>query len=244
MSLLPPLITALILDLGDVLFTWSPDALTSVPWPIFKDMQSSCTWMDYERGRLSEYDCYARLASEFSIPEKVIATAYREARSSLRVNGDMVALIQELKASNDALQVYTLSNISIPDYTFVQTLPFEWSAFDAIFTSGLIGERKPDRAIYDRLIAATGMDPRSTVFVDDKVENVATARALGMHGIVFDCPHKATTTLRSLFLGPLQRAAQFMRTNAGKFASVTDDGGSKFMEYFAQLLILESTDDE
>ena len=239
-----PLLKTLILDLGDVLLTWSPDILeTIVPWPVLKGMRSSGIWKDYERGRLSKDNCYNRLSSEFSIPAEDIALAYRQALSTLQVNGDLAALIQELKASDADLRVYALTNVSISEYSFIFKLPFEWTTIDAVFPSCLLGERKPDREIYERLITATGIDPRSAVFVDDKADNVEAARALGMHGVICDYPDKVATTLRGLFMDPLQRAARFMRAHTGAFESVTDDGRS-FIEHFAQLLILESTSEE
>ena len=199
--------------------------------------------MDYERGRLSECGCYSRLAAEFDVPEAVITSTFQQARASLRINKELAVLVQDLKAADANLLVYALSNISIPDYAFVQKLPFEWSTFDAVFPSGLLGERKPDKAIYDRLISGTGIDPRSAVFVDDKADNVAAARALGMYGVVFDIPDRAATALRSLFSGPLQRGYRFLQAHAGSFESVADDGRT-FMENFGQLLILELTGDE
>ena len=240
----PPLFTALILDLGDVLLTWNPDVMDcGISWPTLKRMRSSGTWQDYERGRLSKSHCYARLSREFSIPAEEISHAYKQALSSLQVNQDIAAFVKELKESSADLQVYALTNVSISEYNYACKLPFEWTAFDAVFPSYLVGERKPDRQIYDRLIAATGIDPRSAVFVDDKAENVAAARALGMHGIICDYPDKTATVLRDLFLGPVQRGIRFMQDHAGDFASVADDGRS-FREYFAQLLILESTGDK
>ncbi|KAH9934359.1 HAD-like protein [Fomitopsis serialis] len=238
-----PLFTVLILDLGDVLLHWSPDTKTRVPRLLLRDMLSSGTWMDYERGRLSQGDCYARLAVDFSLDVGDIALAFEQARHSLHVNADLGSLIQELKSSDDTLRVYVMSNISIPDYDFVRRMPFEWSIFDGFFPSGLVGERKPDKGIYEYLVEKTGIDPSSAVFVDDKTDNVSTARSLGMYGVVFDSAAKVEATLRELFSGPLQRASRFMRANAGKLDSVTDNG-HVCKENFAQLMILEVLDDE
>ncbi|KAH9833010.1 Haloacid dehalogenase-like hydrolase-domain-containing protein [Rhodofomes roseus] len=238
-----PLFTVLILDLGDVLFTWSPDTKTRVARRLLRDMLSSETWKAYERGRLSQEDCYSRLAADFSIHVDDIASALQKAQESLRVNTQLADLIRELKASDDALQVYAMSNISIPDYNVVRQMPLDWAIFDEVFPSGLIGERKPDKAIYEHLVAKTGIDPRYAVFVDDKPENVSTARSLGMHGVVFDSLDKVSTTLRELFLGPLRGAYRYLRANAGALDSVTDNGHI-CKENFAQLMILEVLGDE
>ena len=86
------------------------------------------------------------------------------------------------------MRVFALSNISLPDYEFVIELPTDWSIFDKVFASAAaaLGERKPDLAAYEKVIAETGIDPSTAVFVDDKMENVEAARSLGIHGIVFD----------------------------------------------------------
>jgi putative hydrolase of the HAD superfamily len=45
--------------------------------------------------------------------------------------------------------------------------------------------RKPTRQIYERVIGMTQADPASSVFVDDREQNLAPARALGMQTIHF-----------------------------------------------------------
>ncbi|KZT68746.1 HAD-like protein [Daedalea quercina L-15889] len=238
-----PLFTVLILDLGDVLVHWSPDTKTEIPPRLLKNMMSSGTWMDYERGHLSQDECYAHLAEEFALPVVDIASAFEQARQSIRVDMDMAALVRELKASDDSLQVYALSNMSIPEYDFIRQIPFDWSIFDAMFPSGLLGERKPHKDVYDRFITKTGIDPLSAVFVDDKSENVSIARSFGIHGVVFESTDQAAPVLRDLFVGPVQRATRFMRANAGALDSVTDNGHA-FKDNLSQLLILELTGDE
>jgi putative hydrolase of the HAD superfamily len=45
--------------------------------------------------------------------------------------------------------------------------------------------RKPDRGIYERLLAATGCRPAELLFVDDRAKNVASAAAVGIPAIEF-----------------------------------------------------------
>ncbi|RPD57560.1 phosphatase yihX [Lentinus tigrinus ALCF2SS1-7] len=190
----------LILDLGDVLFTWSAETTTSIPPRLLKDIMNGPTWFDYERGRFSQAECYERVGKEFSIEPSVIDEALKQARESLRPNEDLLALVRELKAQfQGQLQVFALSNISLPDYEFVIELPTDWSIFDKVFGSAVIGERKPDLAAYEKVIAETGIDPSTAVFVDDKIENVEAARSLGIHGIVFDKQEGVFAALREIF---------------------------------------------
>ncbi|RDX47848.1 phosphatase yihX [Lentinus brumalis] len=188
----------LILDLGDVLFTWSAETKTAISPRLLKDIMSGPTWNDYERGRLSQTECFERVGKEFSVEPSVIDEAFKQARESLRPNEDLLALVRELKAQYQ-LRVYALSNISLPDYEFVIKLPTDWSIFDRVFASAVLGERKPDLAAYEKVIAETGIDPTTAVFVDDRIENVEAARSLGIHGIVFDKQEGVFAALRKAF---------------------------------------------
>ena len=188
----------LILDLGDVLFTWSAQTTTTIPPRLLKEIMTGPTWFDYERGRMAQAECYERVGREFAVEPAVVAEAFKQARESLRANEDLLALVRELKA-RFKLRVFALSNISLPDYEFVLTLPTDWAIFDRVFASAVLGERKPDRAAYEKVIAEAEIEPASAVFVDDKLENVEAARELGIHGIVFDKQEGVFAALRKIF---------------------------------------------
>jgi putative hydrolase of the HAD superfamily len=55
----------------------------------------------------------------------------------------------------------------------------------AAFSSCYLGLRKPDPAIYERVLDILGNAPQRTLFIDDRQENVAGAVAVGMKGIRF-----------------------------------------------------------
>lgn len=48
-----------------------------------------------------------------------------------------------------------------------------------------LGIAKPDPAIYLHTCERLGVSPKETLFIDDKVENIAAAKGLGMHAIQF-----------------------------------------------------------
>ncbi|KAG5731379.1 Phosphatase yihX, partial [Termitomyces sp. T112] len=219
---------------------------TSISTRTLREVLSSPTWFDYERGRLSEADCYAKVGQEFMMEPDEIAQAFQQARDSVRADDELIALIRELKAqSNGELRVFAMSNISLPDYEVLRTKPVDWSIFDRVFTSGTAGERKPNLGFFKQVLSATGIDPQRTIFVDDRSENVLSARSLGLYGIIFDDPKTVARALRNLVGDPITRGRAFLKQNAGRLLSVTDKNDKhaavELRENFAQLLILEAT---
>lgn len=178
-----------------------------------------------------------------------VRQAFQDARDSLQANHDLIGLIRELKVqSNGRLRIYAMSNISSPDWEVLRTKPADWSIFDEVFTSGAAGERKPNLGFYRHVISATGLQPRQTIFVDDKLENVLSARSLGFCGILFDSESTVKRALRNLVGDPVERGHEFLQRNAGNFESVTratpNHEAVVVQENFAQLLILEATGDK
>ncbi|KAJ7924857.1 Haloacid dehalogenase-like hydrolase-domain-containing protein [Mycena leptocephala] len=240
-----PNFNTLIFDIGDVLFSWSSNTKTSISSKTLRQILACPTWFDYERGKISQDDCYAKVGSEFSLPIEEIRQAFIEARESLQSNDDFISLIRELKEeSNNTLQVFAMSNISLPDYEILRTKKADWDLFDRIFTSGEAGERKPHLGFYKHVLNEAKIDPRQAIFVDDKLENVLTARSLGLHGIVFPKggSDKVKRALRNLIGDPVLRAREYLRRNARHLESITDNG-IILHENFAQLIILELTGD-
>jgi FMN phosphatase YigB (HAD superfamily) len=56
------------------------------------------------------------------------------------------------------------------------------------FISGDLGIRKPDEAVFRRVLDETGLEPSRVLFVDDREANLDPARRLGMHTVQFAPP--------------------------------------------------------
>jgi len=70
--------------------------------------------------------------------------------------------------------------------------------FDVFFSSCWLGVRKPTREIYERVLGMTQADPAKSVFVDDREQNLAPARALGMRTIHFTSADQLSKSLYEL----------------------------------------------
>lgn len=109
-----------------------------------------------------------------------------------------VAWIEQLKASG--LKVYLLSNYPRDVFTLhteCGCFPFLDRVYGRV-VSGFVKMVKPNADIYEYLLSEYGLAAGECVFVDDREENVETARALGMKGIVFQGYEQACSELDGL----------------------------------------------
>ena len=70
--------------------------------------------------------------------------------------------------------------------------------FDVFFSSCWLGVRKPTRQIYEHVLGMTQANPASSVFVDDREQNLAPARALGMKTILYTSADALASALGEL----------------------------------------------
>jgi putative hydrolase of the HAD superfamily len=98
------------------------------------------------------------------------------------LNVELIACIEQLHAAG--IRTALLSNFStelrhfLADYGLLR-------CFDYIAISAEIGAMKPDVAAYQAVLARLELPGQNCIFIDDQPTNVHAARALGMHGIVF-----------------------------------------------------------
>src|ERR1700733_5605054 len=97
---LPPRCSVLIFDLGDVLFNWSPVTATSISPKKLKAILSSTIWQQYERGTLSEDECYRLSGAKFSLDPEELRRALLDARDSLQPDDEFIRFICNLQAES------------------------------------------------------------------------------------------------------------------------------------------------
>jgi len=97
---------------------------------------------------------------------------------------DSIQVARELKeAGRHVLMTINNESAELNAYRLVTfgLLPL----FSAFFSSCWVGAVKPSRRIYEKARDISQADPRRSVFVDDRPQNLAPAAALGMHTILF-----------------------------------------------------------
>lgn len=137
----------------------------------------------WEEGRLSldEYlDC-----TVFGVPRPFVRDAFTAfMRAQSRPYPETIAIARALSATG-RFRLMTLNNESAELNAHRLKLFGLAPIFAAFFSSCWLGAAKPARRIYDLALAMAQAEPARSVFIDDREQNLAPARALGMRAVRF-----------------------------------------------------------
>jgi 2-haloacid dehalogenase len=205
-----------VFDLGGVLIDWNPRYLyrklfngDDAAMEHFLANVCTSSWnAQQDAGRPFAEAC-ATLKSEHPGHDELIDAWFQ--RQPEMVSGPIqgtVDILAELRARK--VPLYALSNwsaetfpISLKRFDFLH-----W--FDGTLLSGDARLIKPDPRIFKLFFETHAVDPADAVYIDDNKPNVETAKALGMHGILFTDPPALRKELTEL--GLLDRAGQDLTT--------------------------------
>lgn len=117
------------------------------------------------------------------------------------LNDSALGIIGEL-ASSDSLLLATVNNEAreLNDYR-IDTFGLR-DYFKAFFSSCYVGLRKPDPQIYKLALDVLRRDAAAVAFVDDRPGNVEAAKAVGIHGIVYQGAEKLKLEFERLGIFP------------------------------------------
>ena len=90
------------------------------------------------------------------------------------------------KLSADGHRLILFSNINAIHYPWIFEEFPQFSVFDAGVISFIAGSIKPHPEIYQYAIDNHGLDPATTLYIDDLPENIATGRELGFRSWQYD----------------------------------------------------------
>lgn len=157
---------------------------------------------DYDRGTLNADTYWPAVAKDLGqtiTPEQELVL--READTDLwtQLNEPMVAWAHTLPALG--LKRGILSNIGDAMEEGVLARCPWLQAFDHHTFSHRLRMAKPEAAIYEHAAAGLGFEPEEILFLDDRAENIAAARAAGMQAIHY--------TDHAAFLRELEALGQF-----------------------------------
>ena len=133
-------------------------------------------------GKLTEEEFWRSIGDLFSLNDEQLSRFQHDYYAGEELNPRMIQLISQLRPT------YTtaiLSNAWSNAREIFNSLYGLDSLVDDIIYSAEVGIAKPNELIYKFAAERLNVLPSKIVFIDDKEENVLTARRVGMRGILF-----------------------------------------------------------
>lgn len=198
-----PVISALILDLGNVL-VWHDNALLfqALAERSGKDPNFVARtlmgpgWLAANRGELDEEGIRSMVCSALGV-EIPMEEFERLWSCHFRVHDEVLPTVERLIGQ---VKLVLLSNTNVLHVKFLHRMLPLLSKFDHLLMSNEVGMVKPDAAFYREALRRAGVTADKAAFFDDMQEYVDAARALGIHSEVFSDAKTFATQLRTLGL--------------------------------------------
>ncbi|MFG2405091.1 HAD family hydrolase [Streptomyces brevispora] len=150
----------------------------------------------YDRGDVTGpqyWDAVARrLGTSFS-DERIADLIQADLAGWSAVDASMVDLVEEL--ADAGRDIALLSNIPEEPAAYYEDRHPWLDRFSVLGFSCRIGHAKPEAGAYQWCGRALGREPGQILFVDDRAENIAAARSLGMRGHLFTSLARLRTAL-------------------------------------------------
>lgn len=184
------MITSLVFDFGRVISAQKPDSLFQTyekdlclrPQSINTIMFDSPYWHSALTGEIDMFTYWQKIGPLLNLHSNQALKRFQERYyADEKINNCVVQIIQNLSKN------YKLAVLSNHPHGLHDWLA-DWQIdrfFKVIVCSADVGLVKPDARIFELLLQRLKEFPEHVAFIDDTNEHVATAQALGMHGILF-----------------------------------------------------------
>ncbi len=199
--------STIIFDLGGVFinldYQKTIDAFTKLTGKDFNDVFSQKKQFhlfdDLETGEISpsEFRHKLRRAFEFEATDKDIDSAWNamlldipkhrfEILEKIKERGTNVILLSNTneihKKAFDVDFKNSISNMSLESH------------FNKAYLSFLIGDRKPNKSIFERVLRENNLNAKDTLYIEDSIQHIEAAKSLGIQ-----CIHHPTNACISLY---------------------------------------------
>ena len=194
-------IETLLFDLGKVIVDFDFEgemqrfaSRSALPREVFQSVILDQNWIwKYETGAIStaDYHLYLRKHGELEMSLE----EFHETWTAVFLP-DLIVSEKLLASLKSRYPLILVSNINESHANHIAKTYRVFEYFDHKIFSHEVGAMKPDRRIYDAAIAASGKSPEMLFFTDDRIENIESARNLGIQAHHFRSVSELVTALK------------------------------------------------
>jgi putative hydrolase of the HAD superfamily len=150
---------------------------------VLKEVFQHADWLSLDKGILDEEAALRLFQGRTGRPLLEMQRLMQAVRESLVPIPSTFELLEAL--SKEGINLYCVSNMQAAVFAYLEKQYDFWSKFKGLVISASIKMIKPDAEIFHHLFSRFGLTPSETVFIDDLLPNVESARRVGMHAILF-----------------------------------------------------------
>lgn len=178
----------IIFDIGNVICDWDPVKLIKqvnsdpgMQKKMLEQVFRHSDWHELDKGLLTVEEAIVNACRRGPFDVRQVEALYRGTPASLIPRPGIIDTIQDLHARGFPL--YVLSNMQAHAWEYLYSRYSFWSVFRGIVVSCAINMIKPDPEIFRYILHRYDLVPGETVFLDDMIENINAASALGLEVI-------------------------------------------------------------
>ena len=184
------MLKTIIFDFGNVIMNYSPDEilnhyeLSPADHDLLrKSIFESKEWSEIDAGKISEKEATEIFMDR--VPDRLKGKV-KQVMATWPENVDFYEPVFNYmeKLRQDGYKIYGLSNTGMQFANFVKNSEMG-NYFDGYVFSAQEKLMKPDRRIYEKLIARYMLKPEESLFIDDLKANTDAAKKLGMQAFTF-----------------------------------------------------------
>jgi len=167
---------------------------------LYSQLKQTTLFDDFETGKIPESDFFLQLKQLCPGPltDEQVSGAWNAMLLDFPLR--RLQLLQQLRLYYDLI---LLSNTNeTHERAFNKILKDNYGVnlaayFDKVYYSHRIGMRKPDIAVFQRILSENGFDAAHTLFIDDSPQHIEAASSLGIQTIFLE---KGMTIEKDIFL--------------------------------------------
>jgi len=183
-------IDVVLFDVGNVLIRLNYDRIFRIwaepgnhdPVKLRSKFEITEAFCEYERGHIGTEEYLVTLNQMLGTDLEL--AKFREGWNAI-FDGEIDSMAELLDDVRDRARIHAFSNTNVDHVTVFGEYSRLLDKFERVFVSNDVGERKPDKAAFDKVIGEIGVAPARVLFLDDVQDNVDGAIVAGLKAVQF-----------------------------------------------------------
>ena len=148
-------------------------------------------------GEITSEDFYRTLFKEQDLDQTTFSCFYDLYEQAFELNAPILSMIRSLRKN---FKIGLLSNYSDRLRPLLEEHFRIADLFDDIVISCEVQLLKPDARIYHTALERLGIQPQESIFVDDRIENITSARQVGIHAVHYQTSQQVISEVIQLLV--------------------------------------------